>query len=162
MKRTKKLTTLALTVSLALILSFVESRIPALVAIPGVKMGLANIAVIFALYKLGFKEAIGISVIRVVLVSLLFGNIMSLAYSIAGAVLSLSVMFLLKRFTSASTLGISISGGVTHNIAQVAVASLLLNTEVVLYYLPALLVSGSIAGVLVGIASALLIKRVKI
>ena len=76
--KTKKLTVMALTTALAMILSFVESQIPAFVAVPGVKMGLANIAVVFALYKLGWKEAVAISLVRVVLVSLLFGSIASL------------------------------------------------------------------------------------
>ena len=94
---TRKLTALALTVSFALILSFIESRIPAFVAIPGVKVGLANIAVIFTLYKFGIKEAVTVSVIRVLLVSLLFGSPVSLVYSICGAVLSLTSMILLKK-----------------------------------------------------------------
>ena len=92
--RTKKLTVLAMTLSFALILSFVESRIPAMVAIPGIKMGLANIAVIFALYKLGAREAVVVSSLRVLIVSMLFGNVASLIYSIAGAVLSLGIMIL--------------------------------------------------------------------
>ena len=90
--KTKKLTVMALTTALAMILSFVESQIPAFVAVPGVKMGLANIAVVFALYKLGWKEAVAISLVRVVLVSMLFGSIASLFYSLAGAVLSLAGM----------------------------------------------------------------------
>ena len=93
---TKKLTQLALTVSFALILSFIETRIPAFVAIPGVKIGLANIAVIFTLYKFGFKEAIAVSIVRIVLVSILFGSPISLIYSISGAVFSFVVMLLLK------------------------------------------------------------------
>ena len=94
---TKKLTALAITISLALILSFIESRIPAFVAIPGVKVGLANIAVIFTLYKIGVKEAIAVSILRVILVSFLFGTPVSLIYSITGAVLSLLTMSLLGQ-----------------------------------------------------------------
>ena len=96
---TRRLTALALTVSFALILSFIESRIPAFVAIPGIKVGLANIAVIFVLYKFGIAEAITVSIIRVILVSTLFGSPVSFIYSLTGAVLSLSVMFLLKTLT---------------------------------------------------------------
>ena len=99
---TRKITTLALTVSLALIFSFIESRIPAFVAIPGIKVGLANIAVIFTLYKLGVKEAICVSIIRVFLVSILFGTPISLIYSITGATLSLTVMIILKKLTPLS------------------------------------------------------------
>ena len=160
--KTKKLVTLAVTISVAMILSFVESRIPAFVAIPGVKVGLANIAVIFALYKIGWREAISVSVIRVLLVALLFGSVVSLAYSIAGAVISLSLMILLKKLGIFTEVAVSVVGGITHNIGQILIAFLLLETSVVFYYLPFLLVSGVIAGIAVGIASALLIKRIKI
>lgn len=160
--KTKKLVTLAVTISVAMILSFVESRIPAFVAIPGVKVGLANIAVIFALYKMGWREAISVSVIRVLLVALLFGSVVSLAYSIAGAVISLSLMILLKKLGIFTEVAVSVVGGITHNIGQILIAFLLLETSVVFYYLPFLLVSGVIAGIAVGIASALLIKRIKI
>ena len=160
--KTKKLVTLAVTVSVAMILSFVESRIPAFVAIPGVKVGLANIAVIFALYKMGWREAISVSVIRVLLVALLFGSVVSLAYSIAGAIISLSLMILLRKIGIFTEVAVSVVGGITHNIGQILIAFLLLETKVVFYYLPFLMVSGVIAGIAVGVAAALLIKRVKI
>ena len=160
--KTKKLVTLAVTVAVAMILSFVESRIPAFVAIPGVKVGLANIAVIFALYKLGWREAIAVSVVRVLLVALLFGSVVSLAYSIAGAVLSIFVMILLRKAGIFTEVAVSVVGGITHNVGQIIVAFLLLETGVVFYYLPFLLVSGVIAGIAVGVASALLVKKVKI
>ena len=159
---TKKLTALALTVSFALILSFIESRIPAFVAIPGVKAGLANIAVIFTLYKFGIKEAVTVSLIRVLLVSMLFGSPISMIYSITGAVFSLSLMIMLKKLTPLSELTISIAGAVMHNIGQITAASIMLGTNVVIYYLPFLLLSGTIAGVIVGIASGLLIKKAPI
>ena len=159
---TKKLTSLALTVSFALILSFIESRIPAFVAIPGIKVGLANIAVIFTLYKFGIEEAVAVSAVRVILVSMLFGSPVSLIYSLTGAVLSLSVMFILKSFTPLSEITVSVAGGVTHNIGQIGAASIMLGTNVVIYYLPFLLLSGTIAGVVVGIAAGLLIKKVKL
>ena len=160
--KTRKLTTLAMIVSLALILSFIESRIPAFVAIPGVKVGLANIAVIFTLYKLGTKEAILISALRILLVSILFGNPVSLIYSLAGGALSFVAMFLLKKYTTLSETTISVVGGVMHNVGQIATASVMLSTNVVVYYLPFLILSGTIAGIAVGIAAALLIKRVKL
>ena len=160
--KTKKLVTLAVTISVAMILSFVESRIPAFVAIPGVKVGLANIAVIFALYKMGWREAITVSVIRVILVALLFGSVVSLAYSIAGALISLSLMILLRKIGIFTEVAVSVVGGITHNIGQILIAFLLLETKVVFHYLPFLLVSGVIAGIAVGVASALLIKRIKI
>ena len=160
-KKTLQLTTLAFVVAFAMILSFVESRIPAFVAIPGIKVGLANIAVIFTLYKLGVKEAVTVSIVRVLLISMLFGSAVSLIYSISGAVLSLLTMIVLKKLTPLNEVTISVTGGVMHNVGQIAAASFMLSTNVVVYYLPFLLVSGTIAGIVVGIASAILIKRVK-
>lgn len=159
---TKKLTTLAITVTLAMALSFLESQIPPFVAIPGVKLGLANIAVIFALYRFGAKEAAAVSALRVFLVGLLFGSFVSTLYSIAGAILSFFVMLLLRRLKIFSEVGVSVAGGVCHNIGQIAVACVLLETNVILYYLPFLLLSGTVAGVGVGVLSALLVRKLKI
>ncbi len=159
---TKKLVTLAVTVAVAMALSFVESQIPAFVALPGVKVGLANIAVIFALYKMGWREAVTVSIVRVLLVALLFGSFVSMLYSIAGAVLSLAVMIILKSLTPLSSVAVSVTGGVCHNLGQIAVASVIMETNVVLYYLPFLLLSGTVAGVAVGVASALLVKRIRL
>ncbi len=160
--KTKKLTVMALTTALAMILSFVESQIPAFVAVPGVKMGLANIAVVFALYKLGWKEAVGVSLIRVVLVSILFGTVASLFYSLAGAVLSLLGMGLLKKTGRFTEIVVSVAGGVLHNIGQIAMACILLETDALKYYLPFLLVSGILAGVVIGVVSAILVRRINL
>ena len=110
MKKTKRLVQLAMLTAVAMILSYVESLLPS-VGIPGVKMGLANIAVIFALFRFGWKEAAALSLVRVVLVSLLFGSVGAMLYSLAGAVLSLAVMALLRRIDRFSTVGISVAGG---------------------------------------------------
>ena len=159
---TKKLTTLAITISFAMILSYLESRIPAFVAIPGLKIGFANIAIIFALYKLGIKEAAVVSVLRIILVSTLFGSPVSMIYSLAGGVLSLIAMSLLKCFTPLSEITVSVCGGVLHNVGQIAMASIMLSTNVIVYYLPFLLVSGIVAGIAVGVAAGILIKRIRI
>ena len=160
--KTKKIAVLALAVALAMILSFVESQIPAFVAIPGVKVGLANIAVVFVLYKLGWREAALISLIRVFMVSVLFGTAVSLCYSVAGAVLSLGGMILLKKTGLFSTVAVSVSGGVLHNVGQILMACLLLETNVIKYYLPFLIVSGVIAGIVIGLVSAVMVKRVEV
>ena len=162
MKRTKKLTALALTISFALILSYIESRIPPFAPIPGIKVGLANIAVIFTLYKFGAKEAIVVSVLRVLLVSMLFGTPVSLIYSVSGAILSLCTMIILRKLTPLTEVAVSVSGGVMHNVGQIAAASVMLSTNVVIYYLPFLLLSGTIAGIAVGIVSAILVKRINL
>ena len=160
--KTKKIAVLALSIALAMILSFVESQIPAFVAIPGVKIGLANIAVVFVLYKLGWKEAVLISLVRVVMVSMLFGTLVSLFYSVAGAVLSLTGMVLLKRTGLFSTVAVSVTGGVLHNVGQILMACLLLETNVIVYYLPFLILSGVIAGVVIGVVSAIMVNRVQV
>ena len=158
----KKLTLLALCVSLAMILSFIESQIPAVVAIPGVKMGLTNIVVVYVLYKLGWKEAIVISLTRVFLVGILFGNGVSLIYSFAGALVSFIGMLLLKKTKAFSCMAVSITGGVLHNLAQIGAASLVMTTNILTYYAPFLILSGTIAGTAIGIIAAILIKRIDV
>ena len=158
--KTQKLTVMALTTAIAMVLSFIESQIPAFVAIPGVKMGLPNIAIVYALYRLGWKEAAVISLIRVVLVSLLFGSAASFLYSFAGAVLSLLGMTLLKKTGKFTEIVVSVAGGVLHNIGQIAMASIILETDALRYYLPSLLVSGILAGVVIGLISGILIRRI--
>ncbi|MGN0982425.1 MAG: Gx transporter family protein [Candidatus Limivicinus sp.] len=160
--KTKKIAVLALAIALAMILSFVESQIPAFVAIPGVKVGLANIAVVFVLYKLGWKEAVLISLVRVFMISVLFGTAVSLFYSVAGAVLSLTGMVLLKKTGLFSTVAVSVTGGVLHNIGQILMACLLLETNVIVYYLPFLILSGVIAGVVIGVVAAIMVNRVQV
>jgi len=145
-----------------MVLSFIESQLPAFTTIPGVKIGLANIAVIFVLYRLGAKEAALISAIRVLLISILFGNFASLFYSVAGAVLSFFGMLLLKKTGKFTYVAVSVVGGVLHNIGQIAMACILLGTNVIVYYLPFLLLSGTIAGVVVGLTGAVLIKRIRL
>ena len=159
MKKTKRLVLLAMLTAVAMILSYVESLLPQ-VGIPCVKMGLANIAVIFALFRFGWKEAAALSLVRVVLVSLLFGSVGAMLYSLAGAVLSLAVMALLRRIDRFSTVGISVAGGVAHNAGQILMAMLILQTKQLLVYLPVLAVSGIAGGVLTGLAAALLIRRI--
>ena len=157
--KTKKLTVLALLTAAAMILSYVESMLPS-IGIPGVKMGLANIAVIFALYRLGWREALGISLVRVFMVSMLFGSMSALLYSLAGAALSLGVMALLKRLDRFSETGVSVAGGVAHNAGQIIVAILMLGNVGLAYYYPVLVFSGVAGGVLTGLTAAMLIKRI--
>lgn len=155
----KKITFLAIFVALSMMLSFVESQVPPLVAIPGVKMGLANIAVVFTLYKFGFKEAAAVSILRVLLVWLIFGNALSLAYALCGAACSLIGMVLLKRFTKFSSISVSVVGGVLHNMGQIIVAYFVTSTAQIIYYLPVLLVSGTLAGIVIGVIAGIIVKR---
>lgn len=160
--RNKKIATSALMIALAMILSFVESQIPSFFPIPGIKLGLANIAVIFALYRLSIKDAIVVSLIRVVVVSTLFGTSLTLAYSLSGAVLSLLIMVLLKKSDRFSIVGVSIAGGISHNIGQIIMAIILMHNSVISYYLPFLIISGIVTGVVIGLVSAKIVERVKI
>lgn len=160
--KNRKLATTALMIALAMILSFVESQIPSFFAIPGIKLGLANIAVIFSLYKLSLKETILVSGIRVFIVSILFGTSVTLAYSLAGATLSLLVMVIMKKSDKFSVVGVSVSGAVMHNIGQIIMAIILLHTSVISYYLPILIISGTLTGVVIGLVAAKLIERIKI
>lgn len=161
MKSTNKLTLSALFCAAALILSYIEALIPPFFAVPGIKLGLSNIVSLYLLYTLGFKYALTVAVLRVALSSLLFGTTLTLAYSLAGAILSLLLMYLFKRLSLFSEVGVSIIGGVSHNVAQIAVAALVMQTNQIVYYLPPLLISGSVTGAVIGIGGALLIKKLK-
>lgn len=143
-----------------MILSYIESLIPPFIPVPGIKLGLSNIIIVFVLYKLGAKPAFTLSVLRVLLSSLLFGSVLTLAYSLAGAVMSLLLMTLLKKTGLFSATGVSVAGGVCHNAAQIAVACILMDTAQIVYYLPALIIAGCVTGALIGIAGALLIKKI--
>ena len=153
---TRKIARMGLLVALSMILSYVESLIPAFVAV-----GLANIVVIFALYTLGPIEALIVSLLRVILSSFLFGSVLSLLYSLSGALLSLGGMILMKKLKIFSTTVVSVTGGVLHNVGQILVACLVLETDVLLYYLPVLILSGTITGAVIGIIASLVIKRLE-
>ena len=159
--KTKDVAFLSLCVAVALILAYVESLFPPLVsAVPGIKMGLPNIILIFLLYRRGWVSTAVVSLLRILLVALLFGNAMALAYSLAGGALSLAGMALLKRWDKLSTVGVSVTGAVLHNVGQILMAMLILGTAELGYYLIVLAVSGTIAGVLIGLCGALLIRRI--
>ena len=159
-QRAHKLAFLGLCASVALLLSYVEVLFPPLfAAVPGIKMGLPNIAIIFVLYRYGLRDAALVSSVRLVVVAMLFGSAMTFLYSLAGAVLSLAVMTLLKRLNFLSTVGVSVAGGVFHNLGQILVAMVLLNTAEIGYYMIVLAITGTISGILVGLCGAFLLKR---
>jgi len=158
---TKKLTFLSLCTAFALILSYVESLLPPLyAAVPGIKPGLANLAVLFILYKYGAREAACVSLVRVLLSALLFGNPMTFIYSFSGAFFSLAVMALLKKGDLFGKSGTSILGALSHNAAQLCIALFALKTNL-LFYLPALAFSGVISGAFVGIAGSFILNKTK-
>lgn len=146
--------------AVALVLAYLEAILPPLFpAVPGIKMGLPNIILIFLLYRRGPICASVVSLLRILLVSVLFGNAMALIYSLAGGALSMLLMFLLARLKWFSEVGVSVVGGVAHNAGQVLMAMLLLETAQLGYYMAVLTVTGAIAGVLIGLCGAMLIKK---
>ena len=145
--------------SLALILSYVELLIPINFGIPGMKLGLANHLVVILLYKGCPRDALLLSVIRILLSGLIFGNMFSIFYSLGGGLLSLAVMVFLKKTGQFTVAGISIGGGASHNVGQLLVAMFVVQTYQVGYYLPVLLIAGVITGAVIGILSAEVLKR---
>ena len=153
----KKIALTGVFAALAMIFGYIEAILPLNLGIPGVKLGVANIAVVVALFSLGTREAAGVSLVRIVTIALLFGNISSLWYSLSGGVLSLLGMIICKRLRL-SIIGVSAVGGVLHNIGQLAAASILLQTPTLAYYLPVLQVSGLVTGLITGTAAMLVNK----
>ncbi len=147
--------------SLALIFSYVESLIPISFGIPGVKLGLANLITILVLYKMSVKEAYLVSVVRVVLSGFMFGNLFAILYSLAGGLLSLAMMNLFRRTDRFSIYGVSMAGGVFHNVGQFIMAMLVVESVSIAGYLPVLLVAGLATGLVIGIVSNEMLKRLK-
>ena len=146
--------------ALALIFSYIETLVPISFGIPGVKLGLANLIIVIALYKIPLREVYVLSIVRVLLSGVLFGNYFSIAYSLAGGLLSLTVMALLKKSGGFSVIGISIAGGVCHNIGQLVVAMIVVDTFAMSYYMPVLLVAGLITGFLIGVVADQVLRRI--
>ena len=161
MSKSKKVAVFALCTALAFTLSFLETLIPINIGVPGVKIGLANLVVVAALYLLDKKEAFAVSMIRILISGLLFSGAFSLLYSFTGGILSFFVMLLAMKSKKLSILGVSILGGAVHNIGQIIVAAIVMHTPRIVYYLPVLLISGTAAGIIVGIISAIAVERLK-
>ena len=156
----RKIALCAMLMAIAMIFSYVEVLIPINLGVPGIKLGIANLVVVVGLFFLPAGEVLMISVARILLMGYLFGNGMSILYSLAGGLLSFLVM-LLKHIKGFSITGVSIAGGVTHNVAQICVAALVVQNRKLFYYLPALLVAGVITGMLIGILSDRILSAVK-
>ena len=157
----KKLALLGLCTAIAMVLAWVESQFPPLTtAVPGIKLGLPNIAIIFILYRFGWKEAAAVSFVRILAVSFIF-NPATLPYSLAGGLLSLLGMALLKRTDLLSVTGVSVAGGLLHNVGQILMAMLILSTAGLGYYLIILAVTGVVSGIFVGLCGSFAVKRVR-
>lgn len=145
--------------ALGLIFSYIEALIPIHPGIPGAKLGLANLVIVVALYKMSVRECYLLSVARVVLSGFLFGNLFGILYSLAGGLFSLTVMAILKRTEKFSIIGVSIAGGVFHNVGQLIMAVVVLWSLSMVYYLPMLLIAGIVTGLLIGLAAREVLKR---
>ena len=160
--KTRRIALLGILTSVSLVLSYIEAILPPLwSAVPGIKMGLPNIIIVLLLYRFSFRDAAVVSLIRISIMSLLFGNAMIFLYSFAGAALSLFVMKAFKKMDFLSTVGVSITGGVTHNLGQIIVAIIIMQTKEIGYYMIVLAITGTIAGVLIGIVSAVVLRYFK-
>lgn len=158
----KKVALLGVFLALALVCSYIESLIPFYFGAPGIKLGLANIMVLLTLYLMGPREAAALSVMRVLLAGFLFGNAFSILYSLAGALLSFSVMYLLWKTGKLHMVSVSIAGGISHNLGQIAVAALLVQNYRILLYFVILYFVGMVTGALIGIVAWEVYGRVKI
>ena len=154
--RTKKIALGGILTALAMIFSYIESLIP----IPGVKLGIANIAIISVLYLLGSGQALLVNLLRITLTAVLFGNFNSFLFSMAGGMLSLLVMVILKKSGHFSIVGVSVAGGVFHNVGQITAAVFLMDTTAIYYYLPVLLIFGIVTGIIIGLMGSYVTQRV--
>lgn len=159
--KTKKIAYLGLLTALAFIFSYIETLVPVNIGIPGAKLGLANLVILVALYTIGERNAFLLSVVRIVLVGFTFSNLASMLYSMAGGILSFGAMYLAKRSGKLSVTGVSVMGGVFHNIGQVIMAIWVVKTASLIYYLPVLIIAGLLSGIVIGILGAMVTKRVK-
>ena len=161
MNKSKTIATQGILITLCLILSYVETLIPFNFAIPGVKLGLSNIVVLFALYKLGTNHAFFINLIRILIISMLFSNPLTMIYSLAGGLLSFVAMVLTKKVKFLSPISVSVMGGIFHNVGQIAMASVVLFSNKIILYLPVLMISGIVTGIITGFIGALILERIK-
>lgn len=157
----KKVAMAGMFTALAMIFSYVEVLIPMNLGIPGMKLGLANLVVVAALYTMGAPMAFAVSMIRILLVSVTFGNLAAMLYSLAGGVLSFCGMVLLKKMPNFSMVGVSVAGGILHNIGQLAVAMAVVENIHLISYLPPLLIAGTVTGMLIGIVSNQVVPRIR-
>ena len=156
--RTQKLTLCGVLTALAMIFGYIESVISVPLPVPGIKVGLPNIAIITILYVVGIK-AVAVNLIRITLTAVLFGNLNSFLFSMSGAVLSMIIMIILKKIQFFSSVGVSVAGGVLHNIGQIIAAVFIMGSGAIVYYLPVLMITGTVTGAVIGIVSAMVVKR---
>ncbi len=157
----KKTAALGFLLALSMILSYIESILPLSIGIPGIKLGLPNLIVVILLYLYGEKEALSVNILRIVLTGFMFGNLFAILYALAGALFSFTVMLIMKKTDIFSVAGVSIGGGVFHNMGQLIVAMFVVETYAPIFYLPMLLAAGVATGFIIGVVSMRLIPYLK-
>lgn len=148
-------------IALGLVFGYIEHLVPLPIGVYGIKLGLSNLVTLVALYALGAQAAIYINIARILISSMLFGNSVSLAYSLAGGLAAVAIMVIAKKLWKFGTVGVSVLGGVTHNIAQLAVAVFMVDSLKIAFYLPVLLAAGALTGFIIGTCSLPIIKAMK-
>lgn len=157
----KKTAYLGFLCAAAMILGYIESLFPVFAGIPGMKIGLPNLAIVMVLYLYSWKEAAIVSIVRILVIGFLFGNAFSIAFSLAGGMLSLLCMELARRFVKFGCAGVSMVGGVMHNAGQILMAMVIVESTKIGYYFPVLMVTGLVTGILIGIVSNILVQRMR-
>lgn len=157
----KRVATFGMLVALAFIFSYIEMLMPIYIGVPGVKLGLANLVVFAALYLMSARDALAVSLVRMLLVSFTFGNFSNLIFSLAGGLFSLLMMWICKRFRIFGKVGVSVIGGISHNIGQLVIAAFVVQTAGVFTYLPVLLAAGSAAGAAIGLLGGYVLERIQ-
>ena len=147
-------------IALAFAFSYLESLIPFNFGIPGIKLGIANLVVIIALYTMNAKDALFISIIRILLSGLAFSGPFAMIYSLIGGLLSFSVMFVAEKSNKFSPIGVSALGGTVHNFGQILVAAVVMRTYRIIYYFPILMIVGLVTGIVNGVIADIIIKRI--
>ncbi|MCI8375364.1 MAG: Gx transporter family protein [Lachnospiraceae bacterium] len=160
-RMSKKTAVYGMLIALAFLLSYVETLIPFSFPIPGIKLGLANLVVLVALYSLGIRGAFAVSMVRILLSGLTFSSLSVMLYSLSGGLLSFFVMAAVRHSASFSITGVSVLGGVAHNLGQLSVAVWVVKSPALLFYLPALLIAGTVAGALIGLLGGLVTERIR-
>jgi len=156
---TKKVAYVALLTALALIFSYVEAIFPFYIGVPGVKLGIANLVIIITLYMLNVKYAFLIDIIRIIIAGFLFSGMFGILYSLAGGLLSLGLMAILKHTGTFSIIGVSVAGGVMHNVGQLLTAAFVISNIKIFVYFPVLLFSGIICGLVIGMIAWIILRR---
>lgn len=149
----------AMMAALALIFSYIEAIIPFNFGVPGIKLGIANLVILVSLYVLGGRYTLAINVLRILIAGLLFNGFFGAMYSLAGGILSFFVMLLLKKTGLFSPIGVSMAGGVAHNLGQLLVAAAIVENMTLFFYFPVLLFSGMVSGILIGILTYLILIK---